>query len=133
MPGRPKSAAGRFWAELRRRRVIGATIAYLVVAWLILEVAATVFPALHLPPWTVTLVAALAILAFPAVIVLAWIYDIGTGPAGPALRRTSEEAGAVQSTELPTLGNDANSVAVLPFESQASAADRAYLAGIHSA
>ena len=73
-----------FLAELRRRSVFKAAVLYVVGAWLIIQIVATVFPALHLPDWTITLVVALQIIGFPIVLVLAWVFDIT--PEG--LRRT---------------------------------------------
>lgn len=66
-------------AELKRRRVFRVAGAYLVGAWIVLQVADTLFPALHLPPWTVTLVAAAVVLGFPIALVLGWAFDITPG------------------------------------------------------
>jgi len=41
-------------AELRRRNVFRVGAAYAIVAWLLVEVASVVLPALHLPDWTLT-------------------------------------------------------------------------------
>jgi adenylate cyclase len=62
--------------ELKRRKVFRVTIAYAVLAWLLIEVSDTVFPRLGLPEWTVTLVIALLLLGFPLAIFLAWAYDL---------------------------------------------------------
>ena len=37
-----------FFAELRRRNVYKVVIAYAIVGWLVMQIAATVVPALHL-------------------------------------------------------------------------------------
>ncbi len=66
-----------FLGELKQRRVFRVAGLYAVVAWLLTEVAATVFPALRLPDWTVTLVVALLVLGFPVAMVFAWLFDIG--------------------------------------------------------
>lgn len=68
--------APSFWQELGRRRVIRVAIAYAIVAWVVTEVAATVFPALRLPEWTVTLVIILAALGFPVAVILAWAFQV---------------------------------------------------------
>ena len=47
---------GRLFAELRRRRVWRVLIVYAIAGWLVIQVAATVLPSLHLPEWAVTLV-----------------------------------------------------------------------------
>jgi hypothetical protein len=38
-----------FWGELRRRKVVKVAIAYAIVGWILVQVAATFFPALQLP------------------------------------------------------------------------------------
>jgi len=42
-----------FWGELKRRNVYKVGIAYAIVAWLIIEAVATIFPVLQLPEWSV--------------------------------------------------------------------------------
>lgn len=64
------------WSELKRRNVFRVAAAYAVVAWLLIEVADTIFPRLGLPDWTVTLVIALLILGFPLALALSWAYEI---------------------------------------------------------
>ena len=61
---------------LRDRREIRAAGAYLVIAWLVLQVAETTFKPLHLPDWWLTTVTILAVLGLPVVLVLAWSYEI---------------------------------------------------------
>jgi len=65
-----------FWGELKRRNVYKVGIAYAIVAWLIIEAVATIFPVLQLPEWTVTFVTALLILGFPVALILAWAYEV---------------------------------------------------------
>jgi TolB-like protein/predicted Zn-dependent protease len=62
--------------ELRRRHVLKVAVGYLVAAWLILQVAETTFEPLRLPPWWLTALTILAVIGFPIVTVLAWLYDI---------------------------------------------------------
>ncbi len=68
--------ARSFVEDLKRRRVVRVAIAYMVVAWLVIQVAETVLPALGLPDWTVTLVIVLAILGFPVAVSLAWALQV---------------------------------------------------------
>ena len=63
-------------SELRRRNVFRVAIAYLVVAWLILQVGDTLAPALRLEEWVNTLLAFFLILGFPVALVLAWAFEI---------------------------------------------------------
>ena len=52
-------------AELRRRKVFRVGAAYLVVAWLLIQVVATVAPQLRLPEWAPRLVTLLLMVGFP--------------------------------------------------------------------
>jgi TolB-like protein/Flp pilus assembly protein TadD len=73
-------------AELRRRNVFRVAIAYLVAAWVLLQVADVLLPALRLPDWTITLVAVLLVLGFVPAMIGAWVFELT--PEG--LRRESE-------------------------------------------
>lgn len=76
------------FAELKRRNVFRVGAAYLVVGWLLIEVADTVFPRLGLPEWTVTFVIALLLLGLPVAVFLAWAFELT--PEG--MKRTEEVA-----------------------------------------
>ena len=65
-----------FWGEVKRRNVFKVGVAYAIVAWLIIEAVATIFPVLQLPEWTVTFVTALLILGFPVAFILAWAFEL---------------------------------------------------------
>jgi len=75
-----------FWKELSRRNVVKVGIAYTVAAWLIIHPVDIIFPILHLPEWSITLVAAILIILFPLVLIFSWIYEVT--PKG--LKRTKE-------------------------------------------
>ena len=47
-----------FFEELRRRNVFRIGIAYLAMAWLLLQVADTVLPAFDVAPWEIIVLAA---------------------------------------------------------------------------
>ncbi|HKJ18889.1 MAG TPA: tetratricopeptide repeat protein [Xanthomonadales bacterium] len=63
-------------AELRRRNVFKVAVAYLLMSWVLLQIADVLFPALTLPDWTIRLVAGLLILGFPPVLFFAWAFEI---------------------------------------------------------
>ena len=65
-----------FFTELKRRKVIRVAAAYLVVGWVVIEVASTVAPNLNLPEWTARMVTLLVILGFPLALILAWIFEV---------------------------------------------------------
>ena len=65
-----------FFAELKRRNVYKVAVAYAVVGWLVMQVAATIVPALHLPDVITTAVVVLTLLGFPIALVIAWAFEM---------------------------------------------------------
>jgi len=65
-----------FFGELKRRNVYKVAVAYAVIGWLVMQVAATVVPALHLPDAITTGVVVLTLLGFPIALVLAWAFEL---------------------------------------------------------
>ena len=62
-------------AELKRRNVLKVGAAYAVVAWLLVQVAATVSPQLNLPEWAPRLVTLMLMLGFPIALLVAWFLE----------------------------------------------------------
>src|SRR5882672_8392343 len=77
---------GNFFAELKRRNVYKVAVAYGVVGWLVIQVTATIVPALHLPDVVTTTVVVLTLLGFPIALVIAWAFEMT--PEG--LQRTED-------------------------------------------
>lgn len=139
--------------ELQRRKVIRVAGVYLVAAWLLIQIAATVAPILALPEWFEGLVLALLGLGFPVALILAWALEVSPdgiksdsgeagSPAGRAIDYTilavvilggaylfiSREDSTYDATPAP----DA-SIAVLPFVNLSGDGDNVVLtSGIHS-
>jgi TolB-like protein/thioredoxin-like negative regulator of GroEL len=65
-----------FFAELKRRNVIRVAVLYIISAWLILQVAETLFGLLALPEWAGKLTFALLLLAFPPVLLFSWVFEL---------------------------------------------------------
>jgi hypothetical protein len=65
-----------FFAELKRRNVYKVAVAYAIVGWLMMQVAATVVPALHLPDSLTTAVVVVVLLGFPIALVIAWAFEM---------------------------------------------------------
>jgi len=65
-----------FFAELKRRNVYKVAVAYAVVGWLVMQVAATVVPALQLPAVITSAVVVLTLLGFPIALVIAWAFEM---------------------------------------------------------
>jgi adenylate cyclase len=114
-----------FFSELKRRKVIRVALAYIVVGWLLIQVADATAEPLHLPLWSVTLVVWLVALGFPAALVLAWVLDVT--PDGievtPAIDSSTEEENSVAAA---TGAIDEASIAVLPFVNMSGSPDNEY-------
>ena len=65
-----------FFEELKRRKVYRVAVGYLVAGWLIIQVAATIFPILGLPDWGERLVVSVVLIGFPLALFLAWAFDV---------------------------------------------------------
>ena len=65
-------------AELKRRNVFKVAMAYLLLAWLIMQLGDVLAPALHLPDWVPSMLAFFLILGFPLTIFLAWAFELTT-------------------------------------------------------
>ena len=75
-----------FFRELRRRHVFRIGVAYLISAWLLLQVGAILFPAFGAPHWAIRLLFGILALGFVATLILAWAFEFT--PEG--VRRTEE-------------------------------------------
>jgi TolB-like protein len=86
--GDTDSPIKRMLKELRRRRIFRTTALYIIAAWLMMQVADVVFPAMDIPERAIRYVLVAALLGFPAALVFGWFFDIGehgirrTAPAG---------------------------------------------------
>src|SRR5262245_48901738 len=65
-----------FFAELKRRHVYRAAIAYGVAAWLLVQIATQVFPFFEIPSWIVRLIVLTTILGFPIALTIAWAFEM---------------------------------------------------------
>ena len=91
-----------FWQELQRRKVVRVVIAYVIVGWLLIQIADVTLEPLHLPSWSQTLVIWLVGLGFPVAVILAWVLDVT--PEGIAVTPLANEPSVDDAT-----------IAVLPF------------------
>ena len=119
-----ESGLKTFWSELRRRKVVKAAIVYVVVAWLLIQIAEVIFEPLKLPDWSLTLVIVLAALGFPLALVLAWAFELSPDglqrdkrhPEGPATSSTIQATGEHTALHLPKTRSDVRrAIAVLPL------------------
>jgi TolB-like protein/Tfp pilus assembly protein PilF len=67
---------GNFFAELKRRNVYKVAVAYAVVGWLVIQVTATIVPALHLPDGLTTAIVVVTLVGFPVALVISWAFEM---------------------------------------------------------
>jgi TolB-like protein len=141
-------------AELRRRKVFRVGVVYAGVGFVLVQVANNFVPALHLPPWTTTLVAMLVVLGFPVALVLAWALELtpdglrrtpsaGYAGGGWTAQRIAAVGGVVvlamaggaflitggsRDGAVPSDAAPARSMAVLPFANLSAEAENEFLA-----
>jgi len=89
--GDPKPAGVNGWfAELKRRRVFRALVAYGITAFAVLQIIEPIMHGAHWPDIVLSYVVAALAAGFPIVITLAWVFDVRggrierTAPAAPA-------------------------------------------------
>jgi len=146
----------RLIKELRRRNVFKVAVAYLALAWVVIQVTALAVPALNLPKSLNAVVFYLGLIGFPFALLFAWAFELS--PDG--VRRTSrpesgEAASGTRGKRLnyaiigllvigllwfavdkyvgwnigPPAGPDSReaSIAVLPFVDMSEAGENQYL------
>ena len=74
--GRALATTGGFIAELKRRNVIRMAGLYLVAAWLVVQVGATLLPVFDAPPWTMKALVLTLAVAFVPALAVAWIFEL---------------------------------------------------------
>lgn len=67
---------GNFLQELRRRNVVRVVGAYLVVGWLLVQIATTLEESMQLPAWFDGVVVGLLIVGLPIAIIVSWVFDM---------------------------------------------------------
>ncbi|KAA9131344.1 hypothetical protein F3N42_08455 [Marinihelvus fidelis] len=65
-----------FFAELKRRNVIRVALAYLLIAWVLLQAADFALDLIDAPNWVIQALFMLAALGLPAVLVFSWVFEM---------------------------------------------------------
>ena len=85
------------FTELKKRKVFNSAAIYLATAFVILQVAQIIIPALHIPSWTLSFIVVLLILGFPIIVIFSWIYDV----SDDGVVKTDAVSGEPQSEKAP--------------------------------
>ena len=124
-----------FLAELRRRKVYHVGVVYVMVAFLVWQIADIALPSLGLPETAVGIVLVVTALGFPIALVLAWAYEVRPEERLVSLDESRAQPVVGESDAQPVVGQpDAlatsrpPSVAILPFENMSSEEESGYFA-----
>jgi len=64
------------WGEFRRRKIIQVAAAYVVVAWLMIQVITSIADPLEFPAWAESFVIVLLALGFPITVIMSWAFNM---------------------------------------------------------
>src|SRR5436189_575216 len=65
-----------FFGELKRRNVYKVAVAYIVIAWLLIQAASILFPTFEAPSWVMKVFVVFLVLGFPPVLIFSWAFEI---------------------------------------------------------
>ena len=66
----------KFFEELKRRNVIKATMAYIVVAWVLVQVLTIILPEFEAPGWVLKTLMILMAIGLPIWMIFSWVYEV---------------------------------------------------------
>jgi TolB-like protein/cytochrome c-type biogenesis protein CcmH/NrfG len=66
----------KFIQEIKRRNVFKVAVVYIIAGWLTMQVVDVMFPALKIPDWFTSAIAALVVIGFPFAIIFAWAFEL---------------------------------------------------------
>lgn len=136
-----------FFNELRRRNVIRVAAGYIVVAWLVIQVAETILPFYGVPDATIRLLITILAVLFVPVVIMAWVFewtpegirvDEGAGQRGPTVAAAAKRWDRIVMAVLVvavtyfivekvvTSVEAEPSIAVLPFVSTSADPEKAF-------
>jgi len=62
--------------EIKRRNVFKVAFVYIIAGWVTMQIVDIMFPALQLPDWLTTAIAAMLLIGFPFAIIFAWAFEM---------------------------------------------------------
>jgi len=110
--------------ELKRRNVFKVAIAYIVVAWLVMQVADVVLNNIAAPGWIFHVLLLFLLIGFPFAVIFAWAFELTPeglkrdqqpGPDAALLEETRQGPVEQPVAEPQPPGELEQSIAVLPF------------------
>lgn len=113
------------FSELKRRNVFRVAIAYLITAWLLIQLADILIPMLTLPEWVARLVFLLLVILFIPSLIAAWALELT--PEGLKLEKDVDRSSSI----TPSTGKKINgiTIGVLVLAVVVLLVDKFYLSG----
>jgi serine/threonine-protein kinase len=99
-----------FVHELQRRHVGRVAVAYVIVGWILLQLASILFPTFDAPAWVLKVVIVILALGFPVTLVLAWAFEMT--PDGVRLTEPAYAEGAQSPEHSHRIGKRINAVII---------------------
>ena len=65
-----------FFAELQRRNVVRVGIAYVIVGWLLAQIAEYAVQSFGAPNWVLRAIVILLVVGLPSILVFAWVFEL---------------------------------------------------------
>jgi adenylate cyclase len=119
-----------FLNELKERKVLRVAIAYIVVTWIVIQVAESTFEALKLPDWSNSLMVIFIMIGFPFALILAWAYELTPDGLVEDKDGQSGNRSSLQNSRNETARvngkSSSPSIAVLQFEDMSFEQNQAY-------
>ncbi len=117
---------GKFWQELKRRRVIRVIIAYAATGFAIIEFIDIITEPLKLPEWALIFSIVMAAAGFPIVVFLAWVSKDSRNEMGQTEKvdHGIEPDETVSKTDAYPVNT--NSIVILPFQDMSPDKDNEY-------
>lgn len=83
----------QFLQEIKRRNVTKVALVYIIAGWLTMQIVDVMFPALNLPEWLISAVAAFVIIGFPFALIFAWAFEMT--PDGIKREKDVDRSGSI--------------------------------------
>lgn len=105
----------RSFEALSRRKVFRAGAAYVVVSWILVQVADTILPAFAAPESSMRILIIALVAGFPVILILSWLYDF-TRDGVRRTRSVQQNSRRARAVDLAIIGLLALAVGYLLFD-----------------
>ena len=112
--------------EIRDRSILKVSIAYIAIAWLLVQVADVALPTFEAPDWVLKVWIFLLIIGFPVALLLAWAQDLRKKGHNAEAEKAATTETRLESPPEPLTTIDDKSIAVLPFDDMSPDGDHEY-------